>query len=131
MSNNDFVIEQHVRVADLNYGSHVGISEMHAMAHNARYALLASHHLSELDVGGAGLMAIESTTIMHGECFAGELLEFVVKFEVLSKIKFKCIVSVKNKTTGKPAAIVEDTMICYDYDKKKPAAIPDTFLKVF
>lgn len=131
MSNNTFFIDQPVRVTDLNYGAHVGITQMHGMAHSARFSLLASHGLTELDVGGVGLMAVESNIKLSAESFPGAILRFFVDIEIVSKTKFKCIVRVFNNETNQHVATIEDLMICFDYERKRPAAIPETFKALF
>lgn len=131
MPANTFFLDQPVRVTDLNYGAHVGIMQMHGMAHNARYCLLASLEMSEVDIGGAGIMALESNIKLSAESFLGDILRFFVNIEILSKTQFKCIISVYNPTTNKPVATVEEKMLCYDYARKKPAAIPEGFTKTF
>lgn len=127
MSNNTFSLDQPVRVTDLNYGNHVGITQMHGMAHSARYCFFSSLGLTELDVGGVGLMALESHIKLKAESFLGDILRFFVDIEILSKTQFKCIVSVFNSQTNKPVATIEETMICFDYARKRPAAIPESF----
>jgi len=127
MSTETFYIDQPVRVTDLNYGKHVGVAQMHGMAHNARCCFLSSLGLSESDIGGAGIMALESNIKLSAECLQGDQLRFFVDITIVSRTQFKCTVSVFNIQSNKTVATVEEKILCFDYGRKRPAAIPESF----
>lgn len=131
MSNNTYFLDQPVRVTDLNYGKHLGMTQLNGMAHNARYCFLAAHGLSETDIGGAGIMLAETKMKLKAECFQGDILRFFVSIEILSRAQFKCEISVVNAQTNTPVAMIEDLIVCYDYSRKRPASIPDSFKALF
>ena len=130
MSKEKFYIDQEVRVTDINYGQHLGMTQLHGMAHNARCACLRAIGLTELDVGGVGVIVSESNIKFSKECFMGDMLRFIVDFEIISKVQFKCIISVFDMKSNENVAKIEDKMICYDYSRRRPSAIPEGFKSI-
>jgi acyl-CoA thioesterase FadM len=126
-----YFIDQTVRVSDLNYGQHVGIAEMHRLAHQARISFLSSLGYTERDIGGVGFLAVESHIELLSESVLGDLLRFQVKIEIFSKAQFKSRVSIVDPQTGKAVASVEDRLVCYDFMRKRPAAVPEEFAARF
>ncbi|MFI4956551.1 MAG: acyl-CoA thioesterase [Gammaproteobacteria bacterium] len=123
-----YFVDQIVRVTDLNYGNHVGVSQMSGMAHQARFAYLNSMGLSESDIGGVAIMVLESTICMKAESFLGDLLRFYVEFQRVSKSQCVCNVFVFNLVKDVLVATVEDKIIAYDYQRRRPSALPETFI---
>lgn len=121
-------LDQQVRVTDLNYGDHLGIPQLCGMAHNARLCFLKSLGLSESDIGGPQIMVAESNITIKKQCLHGDILRFYVTLEPISRTQFKCVISVLNQNVV--VANIEDRLICYDYSRKRPVAIPDSFYKI-
>ncbi|KXK41515.1 MAG: esterase [Bacteroidetes bacterium OLB11] len=64
-----------VRISDINYGGHVGNDSMLAIIHEARLSWLKSLQLSEMDIGGCGLIMAESIVQYKKESFHGDILK--------------------------------------------------------
>jgi Predicted thioesterase len=60
---------------DINYGGHLGNDRVLGLAHEARVRWLASHDLSEADVGGAGLIMADAALVFRQEAFLGDVLD--------------------------------------------------------
>lgn len=127
MKKEPYYIDQHVRVTDLNYGNHLGLPQVSCMAHNARLCFLKSLGLSEMDIGGCAVMIVASHIELKAESLHGDMLRFFVSIEIISKTKFQCHISVLNPDKDILVATIEDTLVCYDYERKRVVAVPDSF----
>lgn len=115
-----------VRITDINYSGHVGNDRILSLIHEARVAYLDNLGFSELRFAGAGLIMADVAIEFKKELFYGDQLEVQVEagnfgsagfdlFYKLEKIVNESVVTVAHARTG---------MICYDYEKKKPVALP-------
>lgn len=131
MAKEKFYIDQEVRVTDLNYGQHLGVTQLHGMSHNARCACLRDIGLTESDIGGVGIIVSESNIKLAKESYLGDMLRFIVDFEIISRTQLKCVVSVINRNSNENVASIEDKIICFDYSRKRPSSIPEGFKTIF
>jgi acyl-CoA thioesterase FadM len=115
-----------VRITDLNYGSHVGNDTILSMIHEARVQYLASYGYGELTLAGLGLIMSDVAIEFKSELFYGDVVTVSVAAADFSKIAFDLYYKLeKNKGgTQQLVAIAKTGMVCYDYSKKKVAAVP-------
>ncbi len=115
-----------VRTTDLNYGGHLGNDRLLSLVHEARVAWLASHGWSELDCAGVGLIMGDAALVYQGEAFAGDCLTFEVSAAENSRSGFRLFFRVTRAGGGgnDPIALIENGMICFDYQARKVAALP-------
>jgi acyl-CoA thioester hydrolase len=120
-----FATEMTVRTTDLNYGGHLGNDRLLALIHEARVAFLASHGWSELDCGGVSLILGDTAIVYQAEGFAGDLLQLEVAAGQPTRCGFRLFYRVTRPADGKSIALVENGMVCFDYEARRIARLPD------
>jgi acyl-CoA thioesterase FadM len=120
-----FAYELTVRTTDLNYGGHLGNDRLLALVQEARVAFLATHGWTELDCGGAGLIMADAAVVYRAEAFAGDALRFEVAAVEPSRVGFRLAMRATRAADGDEVALVETGMVCFDYARRRPVALPD------
>jgi YbgC/YbaW family acyl-CoA thioester hydrolase len=117
------------RITDLNYGGHVGNDRIFAFMHDARVQFIRFlGYKSELDFDGLGNIQTDAAISYKAEVFAYEELE--IEVGVMDLNKYGCdFVYRFTKSDGKLAAIGKTGIVFFDYEKKKIAKMPESFLK--
>lgn len=115
-----------VRITDLNYGKHVGNDTILSMIHEARVQYLKQLGYGELDLAGVGLIMSDVAIEFKSELFYGDEVLVSVAAGDLSKISFDLYYKLEKHSGDKTVsvAVAKTGMVCYDYSKKKVAAIP-------
>lgn len=121
----DFATELTVRTTDLNYGGHLGNDRLLSLVHEARVAWLARHGWSELDCGGSGLIMADTAIVYQGEGFAGDVLRFEVAAGEPGRAGFRLFYRVTRPADGAAIALVENGMVCFDYQTRRIARLPE------
>ena len=121
-----------VRITDINYGNHVGNDAFVSLIHEARVQWLAQHHFTELNAAGTGLIMGDLAVEFKGESFYGDELTIDITAEQTSKLTFDLFyrLTAKRNSSGILIAHAKTGMVCYDYEKKKPALIPAGLLEL-
>lgn len=119
----------HVRVTDLNYGNHVGNDSIVSLIHDARAQWLNANSISELDVGGAGLVMIDLEVEYKAEIFFPDELSIDLFAGEPNGSAFEVFYEMKNKT-GKTVVKAKTGMACFNFSTRKLAPMPDGFLKI-
>lgn len=114
-----------VRISDLNYGGHLGYDRLLSMIHQARYLFLAHHGLSEENFGGVSLIMGDTAIVYQGEAFAGDVLRFEVAAAEPSRCGFRMFFRITRPTDGQEIALVENGLVCFDYDNRSLQPLPD------
>ena len=128
--NYPFKIEIPVRITDLNYGGHLGNDKMLSLVHEARVAFLAQHGFSELDCDGVSLILADAVLNYKAEAFAGDRLQFEVAASEPTRKGFRLFYRVSRLSDGQLIALVENGMVCYDYDKREICDLPESVLPI-
>jgi acyl-CoA thioester hydrolase len=131
VENYPFSTEIKVRITDLNYGGHLGNDSLLSMVHEARVAFLASFGFSEKDCGGVSLIIADTAVVYQGEAFAGDMLRFEVAAGEPTRCGFRlffCVTRPKNDT---PIALVENGMVCFDYQTRASTSLPEAAQLIF
>ena len=119
-----FSCEMVVRTTDLNYGGHLGNDNLLSLVQEARVAFLAAHGWNELDCAGAGLIMADAALCYRAEAFAGDVLRFEVAAVEPSRVGFRLALRVTRPADGGVVALVETGMVCFDYARRRPVALP-------
>jgi len=116
-----------VRITDLNYGKHVGNDTILSMIHEARVQYLQQLGYGELDLAGVGVIMSDVGIEFKSELFYGDEVIASVAAADLSKISFDLYYKLEKRSgdTTQLVAVAKTGMVCYDYAKKKVAAIPE------
>ena len=115
-----------IRITDLNYGNHVGNDTILSMIHEARVQFLQQLGYGELTLAGVGLIMSDVAIEFKSELFYGDAVIASIVAGDLTKISFDLYYKLekKNGDTRQLVAVAKTGMVCYDYGKKKVAAIP-------
>ena len=127
-----FATQIPVRITDLNYGGHVGNDAILGIIHEARLQFLKSFgYASELDVAGTSLIMADSAIVYKGEGFYGDIIKAEVAASDISKYGFDLVYRLSNLQTGKEIAHAKTGMVCFNYQTRKVAPMPDALKKQF
>lgn len=120
-----------VRITDLNYGGHVGNDTVLSIIHEARVQFLLQYGYGELDLAGVGLIMSDVVIEFKQELFYGAQIKASVTAKDFSKVSFDLYYKLEIEKEGKLllVATAKTGMICFDYSKKKVAAIPAEVLE--
>jgi YbgC/YbaW family acyl-CoA thioester hydrolase len=116
-----------VRIADINYGNHVGNDAFVSIIHEARMQWLAQYGYTELKIEGIGLIMSDLVLEFKNESFYGDTVEIKLGVGEMSRVGFELYYRLfaKRNEQNILLANARTGMICYDYDAKKVASIPD------
>lgn len=127
-----YIIEIPVRITDLNYGNHLGNDAVLSIIHEARARFLQQHNLTELEIGGCGLIMADTEIAYKAEAFFGDILKIELfisdltahSFDILYRvttIRMQMVLTVCEVKTG---------MVCFDYNKRKVCPMPVSFREI-
>lgn len=116
-----------IRITDMNYGGHAGNDTVLSIVHEARMQFLQSLGYSEMQFGGVGMIMADAAIEFKSELFYGDIVMASVAAGEVSKIGFELVYRLEKEMNGKKilVAIAKTGMICYDYEKKKIASVPN------
>jgi acyl-CoA thioester hydrolase len=120
-----------VRITDINYGDHVGNDTILSIIHEARMQFLQHHGLTELDLGGPGIIMSDVGIQFKHELFYGDIVIASVAAGAFSKVAFDLYYKLE-KRSGENMLLVaaaKTGMVCYDYDRKKTVSVPEAVVK--
>lgn len=122
-----FTTEITVRASDLNYGGHVGNDSVLTLFQEARilfYRLMGFK--SELNIDGTvGQLMSDAAVVYKSESFLGDELIIQIAVADFNKYGFDLLYKMSNKATGKEVARGKTGIVCFDYEKRKVASVPD------
>lgn len=125
-----FNTEIAVRVSDLNYGGHVGNDTMLTLLQEARiqfYRGLGFKDETSFE-GSVGQIIIDAALQYKAESFLGDVLFIEIATEEFTKFGFELLYKVTNKATGQEIARAKTGIVCFDYQTRKLARIPQILL---
>ena len=120
-----------VRSSDLNYGAHVGHDRMLTLIQDARVMMYRSFGYGDERSfeGSVGQVIADAAVQYKSECFLGDVLFIEIGIGASGRSGFDMLYRVTNRTTGKEAAIAKTGIVCFDYAKRKVAAIPESLAR--
>jgi acyl-CoA thioester hydrolase len=114
-----FATELPIRVADLNYGNHLGNDRVLALAQEVRVQWLASHGLSELDAGGAGLILADAAVVYRSEGRLGMVLRGELGVGEVRTRSVELLHRFTDVASGQEIARVKTGVLCFDYAARR------------
>ena len=116
-----------IRIADINYGNHVGNDAFVSIIHEARMQWLRQYSYTELKIEGIGLIMSDLALEFKNESFYGDVVEVRLGASEISRVGFDLYyqLSAKRNNENILLANAKTGMICYDYDAKKVVSIPE------
>ena len=125
-----FTTELTIRASDLNYGAHVGNDSVLTLMQEARIVFYRSLGFKdEISFDGSIGQIIADAAIQYkSEAFLGDHLTIKIAVDEFSRFGFDMYYLLENAATGKEVARGKTGIVCFDYEKRKIAAIPDILL---
>ena len=116
-----------IRIADINYGNHVGNDAFVSIIHEARMQWLRQYSYTELQIEGIGLIMSDLMLEFKNESFYGDVVEVKLGAGDISRVGFDLFYRLfaKRNTENILLANAKTGMVCYDYDAKKVVPIPE------
>ena len=121
-----------VRIADINYGNHVGNDAFVSIIHEARIQWLKQYDYTELKIEGIGLIMSDLSIEFKNESFYGDVVEVKLGTADITRVGFDLYYQlfVKRNDEKLLLANAKTGMVCFDYDIRKVAAIPGKLLTI-
>jgi acyl-CoA thioester hydrolase len=116
-----------VRIADINYGNHVGNDAVVSILHESRVQLLQSLGYTELNMEGTGLIMTDLLVEYKKQIFYPTLLTVAVAITITSTKGFDFYYQITLANT-QIAVLAKTGMLCFDYTSQKITTIPASFL---
>lgn len=115
------------RVSDINYGGHVGNSQMAGLVHESRVILLRENGMSEIDLGDGktGIIQLDLVINFKAEAFLGDKL--TVESEITETDTSSFRICNKISKEGKPVAIAEAGFASFNYAERRIVPLPENF----
>jgi acyl-CoA thioester hydrolase len=116
-----------VRISDINYGNHVGNDAFVSLVHEARVQWLQQYGYTELSVEGIGLIMSDLALEFKSESFYGDVVELILGASDISRVGFDLYYQLfaKRNTGNILLANAKTGMVCYNYEAKKVAPVPE------
>lgn len=122
-----FVHRFTIRLAQINYGNHLGNEQILLMAHEARERFFNSLGLTEMDLGGAALIQSDAAIVYSSEGKFKDEIDVYLVIDDMSRVAFDVCYLFRNRTNGKELARAKVGLVCFDYSTKKVQAVPALF----
>ena len=121
-----------VRIADINYGNHVGNDAFVSIIHEARMQWLKQYDYTELKIEGIGLIMSDLVLEFKSESFYGDVVEVKLGVADITRVGFDLYYQlfVKRDNENILIANAKTGMVCYNYEAKKVSAIPEKLLAI-
>ena len=126
-----FAVEMPVRITDVNYGRHLGNDAVFGLLHEARLRFLAHYGFSEIDAGGPGLIMAEAVCLFRGQAGHGDRLCIEVAAANPAGSRFDLFYRMRHAEHGATIVEARTGMLCFDYERGRPARMPEAFRSVF
>lgn len=119
-----YAVELAVRVADLNYGNHLGNDAVLGLLHEARRGYLLSLGTDEIGADQVGFVVADAAVIYRAQAFYGDLLRIEVASGDFSSRSCAFYFRVSNAADGQVVAEARTGMVCFDFKAQKAVTIP-------
>ena len=123
-----FAAEVTVRVADLNYGGHVGNDTILTLMQEARvlfYRSLGFQNEISFE-GSVGQIITDAVLQYKAQSFLGDVLIIDIGVNEFNKYGFDMFYRLTNRSSGKEVARGKTGIVCFDYGRGKVASIPES-----
>ncbi len=116
-----------VRITDLNYGGHVGNDTVLSIIHEARMQFLWHYGYTEMNFCGTGMIMSDVSIEFKNELFYGDNIKASVAIAEFSKVSFSFYYKLEKEINDQTilTATAITGMVCYNYEAKKIAPVPE------
>jgi acyl-CoA thioester hydrolase len=126
-----FSTELPVRITDINYVGHVGNDRILSLMHEARlqyYQQLGFKDELNFE-SSVGQIITDAAVVYKSESFFGDVLVVQLGVMDFNKYGFDMLYRLTSKATSKEVAIGKTGIVCFDYEKRKVASVPQLLLQ--
>lgn len=116
-----------IRITDINFGGHVGNDTILSIVHEARAKFIHHFGYDELNFWGVGTIMSDVAIEYKDQIYYGDEIIASVAVGEVTKVAFDLFYKLeKISANGKKVtvALAKTWMVCYDYNLKKVAPIP-------
>ena len=124
-----FSTEVPLRIADINYGGHLGHDKFLPITHEARVRFLAEMGYSEMDLGGYGIIISGVVIEYIKEGFYGDDLIVNIGVTNYNKYGFDIVYQLVSKKDNAELCRVLTAIVLFDYKIRKVARLPEKVIK--
>ena len=119
-----------IRIADINYGNHVGNDAFVVIIHEARMQWLRIYDYTEMDFAGTSLIMSDLAVEFKQECYYGDIVNITLFAGEISRVSFELFYQLSTLRSGKQILLAKAKtgMVCFDYISKKTVPIPEKAL---
>ena len=126
-----FTTEIPIYIGHINYGNHLGHDAVLSLAHEARVRFLRAYGYGELDIEGYGLVLADAAVVYKSEAFYGDTLLIEVALTDFRASGCDICYRIINKASGKEVAHAKTGVVFYNYQTRRPVAMPEAFYRRF
>ena len=126
-----FQTEIDIRIADINYGNHMGNDALLSILHEARIRFLQHYKCKELDMFGVSLIMSDVAIQYKSEAYHGDVLQIEMTAYDFAVTSFDLFYYITRTSDRKVIALAKTNMVCYNYTEKKMKEVPNEFLQLF
>jgi acyl-CoA thioester hydrolase len=120
-----FEVTLPIRINDLNYGNHLGVDGLIALAHESRVQYFNSLGYSEIDVEDTYISVMDTIVSYQGESHYGDQLCFRIAIENIKKCQCDIFHEVSHHSS---VAHIKSNLVFRSKSTKVPCAIPLEFI---
>jgi acyl-CoA thioesterase FadM len=121
-----------VRITDINFGGHVGNDTILSLIHETRAQYFDHCGYDELNFGGVGTIMSDVAIEYKNQIYYGDEIIASIAIGEITKVAFDLFYKLEKRSIDDkliPVAFAKTWMVCYDYDQKKIAGIPEEAVK--
>lgn len=126
-----YITDMPVRIENINYGGHLGNDSLLSLVHEARLRFLKANGFTESDIGGVGIIMVDTVIIYKSESFHGDVLKFEVAVGNIGRTGCDFFFRVTNNATKADVAHVKTGVVFFDYSARKVVPTPVEFIEMF
>jgi acyl-CoA thioester hydrolase len=121
-----------VRITDINYGNHIGNDSFVGILHEARLQWLVANNYTELNIGNAGIIMAALAVEFKNEGFYKDEITVDLYCGDVTTVSFELYYQLKTIRNGNEIVLAnaKTDMVCFDYEKRKLAALPNEFVAI-
>jgi len=121
-----------VRITDINFGGHVGNDTILSLVHETRAQYLSYCGYDELNFAGVGIIMSDVAIEYKNQIYYGDEITASIAVGEITRVAFDLFYKLEKRSPDDnliPVAFAKTWMVCYDYDQKKVAAIPEDAIR--
>jgi acyl-CoA thioester hydrolase len=122
-----FTTDIRLRISDINYGNHLGNDAVLSLVHEARLRFLQQFGLSELNIGGFGLILADAAIVFKSQGFYGDVVSIAVAVDEVHRCGCDFFYRILHRDTGREIARAKTGVVFFDYGRQRLVNMPEVF----